>query len=190
LIRFLKSNQTGYVMKHHRHVASEPTVTRTKYGRSGLVLATGLMVTEKESDELYRPYDTLKAIGFSADDAKSFLGGIEDAAASQIKSEPKSEPEIAVKHSTQRSERRHSRLTGFLVVVSGFAFAVWLYVVAMQLFYPESIYWPLATWLPIRLDYVGEAAFVFSLFTALAVAMVKVRLKTRRKPPKPNGPSA
>ena len=148
------------------------------------------MVTEKESDELYRPYDTLKAIGFSTDDAKSFLGRIENEAASQIKAEPKSEPETVVKYRTQHSERRHSRLTGFLVVVCGFAFAVWLYVIAMQLFYPKSIYWPLATWLPIRLDYVGEAAFVFSLFTALAVAMLNARMRTRRNPAKPNVPSA
>ena len=31
------------------------------------------MVTEVESDELYRPYNTLKAIGFTRDEAKSFL---------------------------------------------------------------------------------------------------------------------
>lgn len=148
------------------------------------------MVTEKESDkesdELYRPYDTLKAIGFSKDDAKSFLGAIENEAASQIKAEPKSEPEMTVKHSTQRAERRRYRVMGFLVVVCGFAFAVWLYVIAMQFFYPASIYWPLATWLPIRLDYVGEAAFVFSLFLAIAVVVLKTRMRPRRNPAKPN----
>ena len=43
-----------------------------------------MMVTEAEADELYRPYDTLKAIGFSTDDAKSFLANVETAAQSQL----------------------------------------------------------------------------------------------------------
>ncbi len=144
------------------------------------------MVTEKESDELYRPYDTLKAIGFSTDDAKSFLGGIETEAASQIKPEPKKEPDTVVKYRTQRSERRHTRLTGTLVVVCGFAVAVWLYVVAMQLTFPNSIYFQFATWLPIRLDYVGEAAFVFALIMAIVVVMVNARRRIHRNPAKPD----
>src|SRR5208337_1280343 len=127
------------------------------------------MVTEKESDELYRPYDTLKAIGFSTDDAKSFLGGIENEAASQIKAEPKSDPDIVVKHSTQRADRRRYRVKGLLLIVWGYAFAVWLYVIAMQLVYPNSLYWPVATWMPIRLDYFGETAFVFSFIVSIAV---------------------
>ena len=144
------------------------------------------MVTEKESDELYRPYDTLKAIGFSTDDAKSFLGGIETETAGQIKPEPKKEPDTVVKYRTQLSERKNSRLTGTLVVVCGFSVAVWLYVIAMQFFYPASIYWPLVTWLPIRLDYVGEAAFVFALFIAISVVMVNARRRIHRNPAKPD----
>ena len=48
------------------------------------------MVTEAELHELYRPYDTLKEIGFSKDEAKSFLAGIEDACSNQTITEPKS----------------------------------------------------------------------------------------------------
>jgi hypothetical protein len=154
------------------------------------------MVTEKESDkesdELYRPYDTLKAIGFSTDDAKSFLGGIENEAASQIKAEPKSEPDIVVKHSTQRAERRRYRVKGLLLIVWGYAFAVWLYVIAMQLVYPGALYWAVATWLPIRLDYFGESAFFFSFIVSIAVIWTqKLSPRTNRDPAKPEtAPSA
>ncbi len=149
------------------------------------------MVTEKESDELYRPYDTLKAIGFSTDDAKSFLGGIENEAASQIKAEPKSEPDIAIKHSTQRADRRRYRVKGLLLIVWGYAFAVWLYVIAMQLVYPNSLYWPVATWLPIRLDYFGESAFFFSFIVSIAVIWTqRLSPRTRRNPAKPDAASS
>ena len=143
-------------------------------------------MTEKESDELYRPYDTLKAIGFSTDDAKSFLGGIESEAASQIKAEPKSEPDIVVKHSTQRAERRRYRAKGLLLLVWGYAFAVWLYVIAMQLFYPGALYFPVATWLPIRLDYFGESAFFLSFIVSVAVIWTqRLSPRTGRRPAKP-----
>jgi hypothetical protein len=150
------------------------------------------MVTKKESDELYRPYDTLKAIGFSTDDAKSFLGGIEDAAASQIKAEPKREPDTVAKYNEQRSERRHSRVKGLLLIVWGYAVAVWLYVIAMQLVYPDSLYWPVATWLPIRLDYFGESAFFFSFIVSIAVMMWSTSRspRTGRHPSKPDAASS
>ncbi len=135
-----------------------------------------MMVTEAEADELYRPYDTLKAIGFSTDDAKSFLANVETAAQSQLPPEPKSEPEVAVKYSVQRSLHRSQLRRGLLLVALGYAIAVWLYVVAMQLFYPGSIYFAFATWLPIRMDYVGEAAFVSSFIIATSLIMWKPRL--------------
>lgn len=49
---------------------------------------------------------------------------------------------------------------------------VWLYVIAMQLRYPDSVYWPLAVWLPIRLDYLGEAAFVLSFVFAMVTTKI------------------
>lgn len=150
------------------------------------------MVTERELDELYRPYDTLKSIGFSTDEAKSFLAGIANAAKSQTISEPKAETERVVKYTAQRSELRRLRSKTLLLVVWGYAFAVWLYVTAMQLLYPQSINWTLATWLPIRLDYVGETAFVFSFIVATAVTMWNTRLslKTGRNIAKPNAESS
>ena len=137
------------------------------------------MVNETGSGELYRPYDTLTAIGFTKEEAKSFLAGVENAFDSQTLIAPKTEPDRALKYGAERSELRHSHLRGFLFVAWGYAFAVWLYVVAMQLFYPKSLYWPIATWLPIRLDYLGEAAFLFSFITATAVTMWNTRLKLR-----------
>ena len=149
------------------------------------------MVTEKESDELYRPYDTLKAIGFSTDDAKSFLGRIENEAASQIKPEPKSEPDIMVKHSTQRAERRRYRVKGLLLIVWGYAVAVWLYVIAMQLVYPGALYWAVATWLPIRLDYFGESAFFFSFIVSIAIIWrTRLSPRTGRRPAQPDAASS
>jgi len=47
------------------------------------------------------------------------------------------------------------------IVLWGYSFAVWLYVIAMQLRYPESPYWPFAVWIPVRLDYLGEVAFSY-----------------------------
>ena len=153
-----------------------------------MLTAVYLLATETESDELYRPYDTLTAIGFSREDAKSFLSGIENAFDSQTIIAPKSEPDRVVKYRAERSELKRSNLKGLLLVVWGYAFAIWLYVVAMQLFDPESIYWPLAIWLPIRLDYFGEAAFVFSFIVATAVTMwnTSLNLRTGRHQPKPN----
>ncbi|MGD0423326.1 MAG: hypothetical protein ABSA92_07700 [Candidatus Bathyarchaeia archaeon] len=81
---------------------------------------------------------TLKAVGFSTDEAKEFLGGIEDAAGSQIKAEPKREPDTVMKYGMQRSERRRSRVKGLLLIVWGYAVAVWLYVIAMQLVFPAA----------------------------------------------------
>jgi hypothetical protein len=44
-----------------------------------------------------------------------------------------------------------------------FGLLVWGYVIAMQLRDEESVYATLAQWLPVRLDYVGEAAFIVSM---------------------------
>ena len=41
-----------------------------------------------------------------------------------------------------------------------FGLITWAYVVAMQLRNPMYVYLPLALWVPIRLDYFGEAVFV------------------------------
>ena len=48
--------------------------------------------------------------------------------------------------------------------------ALWLYVIAFQLIYSGSVYFPLAWWLPIRMDYLGEIAFALSFIFALIAA--------------------
>lgn len=128
-------------------------------------------MAKEEEDDDYRPYDTLKAIGFTKDDAKGFLSSIEADAASQLPEEPKKAPDMEVKFSVQKAQIRHSRIKYGLLIVGGFAFAVWLYVIAVQFLYPDWIYESFATWLPIRMDYVGEAAFVISFIVLVAFAM-------------------
>jgi len=49
-----------------------------------------------------------------------------------------------------------------------YSFAIWVYVVAFQIVNPMSPYWPVAWWLPVRMDYFGEAAFVLSFIFAVA----------------------
>lgn len=46
-----------------------------------------------------------------------------------------------------------------------FSLLVWLYVIAMQIAHPESVAWTFTYWLRIRLDYVGEIAFVTSVIS-------------------------
>ena len=56
------------------------------------------------------------------------------------------------------------------VVLWGYCLALWLYVIAFQLIYSGSVYFPLAWWLPIRMDYLGETAFALSFIFALIAA--------------------
>jgi hypothetical protein len=67
----------------------------------------------------------------------------------------------------------------------GYTFTVWAYVIAMQLRYPDSVYWPFATWLPIRMDYLGEVAFVFSFTLASALILTNTRRDQRLTEVKP-----
>jgi len=54
-----------------------------------------------------------------------------------------------------------------------YSFAIWVYVVAFQITNPMSPYWPVAWWLPIRMDYFGEIAFMLSF--VFAIGWVKLR---------------
>ena len=67
------------------------------------------------------------------------------------------------------TNHRTSLVRRFCVVVWGYCLAVWLYVIAFQLRYPHSIYDTLVWWLPIRMDYLGEAAFVLSFIFVLII---------------------
>ena len=46
-----------------------------------------------------------------------------------------------------------------------FSLFIWIYVIAMQIAHPESVSWTFTYWLRIRLDYVGELAFVISVIS-------------------------
>jgi hypothetical protein len=140
-------------------------------------------LAKKEEDEDYRPYDTLKAIGFTKDDAKGFLAKIEESAATQLPPEPKKPPEIEVKFREQKRKLRRSQTRNLLLLVGIYALAVWIYVVAIQVSHPDWIYGPFATWLPIRMDYVGEGAFVSSFIIIAAITMWNTRrsMRTRRR---------
>jgi hypothetical protein len=140
-----------------------------------------LTVAKEEEDENYRPYDTLKAIGFTKDEAKGFLTNIETAASTQLPPEPKKAPEIELKYRTQKKAMRRSQLKNILLIVWGYAFAVWIYVISVQFLHPDWIYSPFATWLPIRMDYVGEAAFVSSFIIITSVTMWNTKRSMRPK---------
>ena len=46
-----------------------------------------------------------------------------------------------------------------------FSLLVWLYVIAMQIAHPESVSWTFTYWLRVRMDYIGEIAFIISIIS-------------------------
>jgi hypothetical protein len=79
----------------------------------------------------------------------------------------------------KRAKRLHDKLSGVRVNRLGrlcllgwfYGLLVWGYVVAMQVREPQSVYWQLAEWVPIRLDFFGEIGFAISLLCAMALAL-------------------
>jgi len=69
------------------------------------------------------------------------------------------------------SKARSSLIRRISFVIWGYLLAIWVYVIAYQLRYRGGIYDVLAWWLPIRMDYLGEAAFVSSFIFALIIAL-------------------
>ena len=64
---------------------------------------------------------------------------------------------------TARDEKTADRIAyAFLRTMFLFGLVAWGYVAAMQLRDFHVMYQPMAVWVPIRLDYFGEAAFVLS----------------------------
>lgn len=111
------------------------------------------------------PLETLTSIGFTRKEANTFLNRIENSYTTQ--------PSKIVRYRQQRWGT--FSLKKLLPVVWGYTFLVWLYVIAMQLRFPDSVYWPLSVWLPIRMDYLGEIAFVFSFILASSIAIWHTR---------------
>jgi hypothetical protein len=68
---------------------------------------------------------------------------------------------------------RIATLRSFAAVLWAYSFAIWIYVIVFQYTNPGSVYWPLATWLPIRLDYFGEAGFLSSFLFAIIWVKLK-----------------
>ena len=66
-----------------------------------------------------------------------------------------------------------ARLQRMSAVLCLYSFLVWLYVIAMQLRYLDSVYWDFAVWIPVRMDYLGEVAFLFSFIFAMIAATCK-----------------
>lgn len=64
------------------------------------------------------------------------------------------------------------KFRGLMMILWAYSFAVWLYVVAMQLRSVESVYWRFATWVPVRMDYLGEAAFLFSFLMCIMIVLL------------------
>ncbi len=56
-----------------------------------------------------------------------------------------------------------------------FGLLVWFYVIAMQIAHPESVSWTFTYWLRIRMDFVGELAFVISLIGFLIWQFVTLK---------------
>lgn len=126
------------------------------------------MVVREEEDENYYADNTLKAIGLGDAEGKGSVANNE------------------INTYVQRSEVKHSGFRNVLLILWGCAFELWLYVIAVQLFYPRSANWPFATWLPLRLDYVGETAFISSFFFVTAVIMWNAKRIVRPRPQEPS----
>lgn len=72
---------------------------------------------------------------------------------------------ISAKYRSSQGRLAMGRM--MVTILWAYSFAIWVYVVAFQIANPMSPYWPVALWLPIRMDYFGEIAFMLSFVFAL-----------------------
>jgi len=80
--------------------------------------------------------------------------------------EPYCSPLFALVMNTAKDEKTADRIAyAFLRTMFLFGLVAWGYVAAMQLRDTQLVYGTLAEWVPIRMDYVGEAAFILSMTT-------------------------
>jgi hypothetical protein len=106
------------------------------------------------------PYDILTSMGLTGGESRELMKRIEAERRNQTR-------RLFV--STRKSSTWLRRV---VVVFWVYSLVVWLYVIAMQLRYSESPHWPLAIWLPVRMDYIGELAFFFSFILGIfAISM-------------------
>ena len=110
-----------------------------------------------ESTREKDPKEVLASIGMTDAESRHLLKRIEDERRDQA---------LRLFVSAKKSSTKLRRVTIILWIYS---LIVWLYVIAMQLRYPESPYWPLAQWVPVRMDYLGEVAFFLSFIFGILV---------------------
>ena len=72
-----------------------------------------------------------------------------------------------------RELRKYATWRTLVALLALYSFAMWVYVISFQIVVPDSVHWPLALWLPIRMDYFGEASLISSFI--FAVLWVKLR---------------
>lgn len=71
-------------------------------------------------------------------------------------------------------------IMAFLRTIFLFGLLSWGYVVAMQVVHPESVFWGLAWWLPIRMDYFGEIGFISAAVAYLLVNLIVARRMSKK----------
>lgn len=116
------------------------------------------------------PEEMLRSIGFTPTESRALLKRIQN------------EQDVRTRNLYTRLQTSSNKLRRASLVLWGYSFAVWLYVIAMQLRYPESPYWPFAVWIPIRMDYLGELAFFLSfLFGIFAITWTSREVRNIRR---------
>ena len=101
------------------------------------------------------PYDVLNSIGLTRDESRKLMSRLETERREQTR-------QLFVS-----AKKSSTWLRRVVIMFWAYSLIVWLYVIAMQLRYPESPYWPFAQWIPIRMDYLGELAFFFSFILGI-----------------------
>lgn len=116
------------------------------------------------------PDEVLRSLGFTADESQALIKRIED------------RQDERTRRAYARLKTSSTKLRRVSIVLWGYCFAVWLYVIAMQIRYPDSPYWPFAVWIPIRMDYLGEFAFFLSfIFGFIAIAWTSREVRNIRR---------
>lgn len=67
------------------------------------------------------------------------------------------------------AKKSSTKLRRMVIILWIYSLVVWPYVIALQLRYPESPRWGFAIWIPVRMDYLSVAAFLFSFILGIFV---------------------
>jgi hypothetical protein len=129
------------------------------HGKNSIVASvrTKATVLVVDSTREKGPMEILTSMGLTGAESRQLMKRIEAERKDQA---------LKLFVSAKKSSTRLRRVT---IILWMYSLIFWLYVIAMQLRYPESPYWPLAQWLPVRMDYVGEVAFILSFVFGILV---------------------